>query len=75
MRENDEDAAGALARVLLTALEAAGEEVRRAVLVRMLEDEDLRDEVEAALLWEERKDGGRSPLRDLLPSLGIKPGE
>jgi len=72
--ENTESAQ-AIARVFITALQAAGEEVRREVLARMLENEDLRDEVEAALLWDERKDEESRPLREFLSSLDEKSDE
>ena len=65
----------AIARVFITALQAAGEDVRREVLARMLENEDLRDEVEAALLWVERKDEESRPLREFLSSLDEKSDE
>ncbi|MCC6158185.1 MAG: hypothetical protein IT350_09030 [Deltaproteobacteria bacterium] len=60
----------AMASVFVTALLAAGEDVRREVLARMLNDEDLRDDVEAALLWEERKGEDSRSLRDVLSSFG-----
>ena len=41
----------------------------------MLENEDLRDEIEAALLWEERKDEESRPLREFLAAPEGKPGE
>jgi hypothetical protein len=61
--------AQAVAQVFITALQAAGEDVRREVLARLLENEDLRDEIEAALLWKERKDEESRPLREFLSSL------
>jgi len=65
-RRDDTESAEATVRVLIAALEAAGEKVRREVLVRMLEDEDLRDEIEAVILWEERKHEQSRPLREIL---------
>ena len=64
--QNNAEAVSSLAQVFLTALNASGEEVRREVFARMLENEDLRDEIEAALLWEERKDEDSVPLRSIL---------
>jgi protein involved in sex pheromone biosynthesis len=71
-RKESVDSAEAMARVFVTALQAAGEDVRREVLARLLENEDLRDEVEAVLLWEERKNEDSLPLGDVLASLNEK---
>jgi len=52
----------AMVEVFVTALEAAKEQVRRDVILRLLKNDVLREDVEAALLWEERKG---EPSRDL----------
>jgi len=43
-----------------------GPEARRRVLKGLVEDGDLREDLEAALLWEQRKDEPRRPLRSYL---------
>ena len=68
-RGNKAESTHAMAKVFITALQAAGEDVRREVLAGMLENENLRDEVEAALLWEERKDEDCKPLREFIASM------
>jgi hypothetical protein len=54
--------ATAMVEVFVAALEGTRENIRREVILRLLKDDDLREDIEAALLWEERKD---EPSRDL----------
>ena len=56
----------AMVDVFLTALEAAGEQVQRELLFKMLKNEDLLEDVVAALAWEERKDEPSRPFEDFV---------
>lgn len=56
----------ATAKDIITAFRTQSVKVRRMVIQEILEDEKLREDVEAALLWEERKDEPRRPFRDYL---------
>ncbi len=56
----------AMVEVFLTALEAAGEQVKRELLFEMLKNKDLREDIEAALLWDERKDQPSRDLKDIM---------
>ena len=56
----------AMAKVFLTALEAADNRVKREVLFRILDDNELFEEVEAMILWEARKDEPSIPFREYL---------
>ena len=56
----------AMIEVFLTTLEAADEQVRREVILRMLQNEDLREDIEAAVLYEERKDEPSRALEDIM---------
>jgi hypothetical protein len=58
--------AEAQADVFLTAFNSLNSETRRLVLVGMLDDEQIRDDVESALLWEDRKTDKRKPFRKYL---------
>jgi hypothetical protein len=59
-------AAQASAEVFVTAFRALPRRARIIVLTSLVEAEDLREDVEAALLWEQRKDEPRRPLREFL---------
>jgi hypothetical protein len=56
----------ATAKVFVTAFRALSEDERRRVIELLLKNEDLRDQVEGALLWEERKDGSYRNFREYL---------
>jgi hypothetical protein len=56
----------ALAKVFLTALETVDAQVKREVLFSILENEKLFEEVEAMILWNERKDEPSVPFRQYL---------
>ncbi len=56
----------AMVDVFLTALEAAGKQVQRDLLFKMLKDEDLLEDVMAALAWDERKDEPSRPFEDFV---------
>jgi hypothetical protein len=56
----------AAASVFITALRTLSASARRRVVMMIIEDENLREDVEAALLWEERKDEPRRPFREYL---------
>ncbi len=59
-------AAEASAEVFVTAFRALPRRARSIVLTSLVGAEDLREDVEAALLWEQRKDEPRRPLRAFL---------
>lgn len=59
-------AANASAEVFVTAFRVLPLKARRKILSSLLETEDLREDVEAALLWEERKDEPSRPFREYL---------
>ena len=65
----NKESASAMAKVFLTALENADAQVKREVLFSMLEDKKLFEEVEAMILWEERKDQPSIPFREYLANL------
>ncbi len=52
-------AAEASAEVFVTAFKALTRKARDKVLATLIESEDLREDIEAALLWEQRKDEPR----------------
>ena len=52
--------------VFLTALQASNEQVRLEVILRLLNDEDLREDIEAAVLYRERKDEPSRDLKDIV---------
>lgn len=56
----------ASAEVFVVAFKALPQKTRRKVLSSLLELEDWREDVEAALLWEERKDEPRRSFREYL---------
>ena len=56
----------AAAKVFVEALRTQCFKVRRMVIMEILEDEKLREDVEAALLWEERRDDPKRPFREYL---------
>jgi len=56
----------ATAKVFVTAFRALPEEERSRVIKLLLKNEDLRDQIEGALLWEERKDGSYRSFRECL---------
>ena len=66
MAGSSEQAAEAKAEVFITAFRTLSPDVRRRVLAGLLSDSDLLEDVEAALLWEERKDEPRRSLRDYM---------
>jgi len=60
------DAADASALVFLAAFRALAPAARRQVLKGLVDSADLREDVEATLLWEERKDEPRRSFREYL---------
>ena len=54
----------ATAKVFITALRALSEDERGRVIELLLKNEDLRDQIEGALLWEERKNGEYRNFRE-----------
>ena len=67
---NPADTAEASAQVFVTAFNALSEEARERVLELLLSDENLRDQLEGALLWDERKDGEYRDFHDYLKDNG-----
>ena len=63
------DTEQATIEVFLIALKALGKEAQRELLFKLLEDEDLREDVEAAILWEERKDEPHRSFREFVAEL------
>jgi len=59
-------AADASAEVFVTAFRALPQKARRKILTSLLETEDLREDLEAVLLWEERRDEPSRPFREYL---------
>ena len=66
MRRENKGADQSAAKVFVTALAALSDKARRMVIMELLEDESLREEVEAALLWSARKDEPKRPFREFL---------
>jgi len=66
LRKENKEADQSTANVFVTALAALSDKARRLVIMELLEDKSLREEVEAALLWEARKDEPRRPFREYL---------
>ena len=62
----ESESARSTAKVFATALGALNAKVRRLVIMELVEDEAFREDLEAALLWEERKGEARRPFRDYL---------
>ena len=58
------ETAEATAQLFVLAYRSLPRKARDRVLQLLLEAEDLRDHLEGALLWEERKDGEYVPFRD-----------
>jgi hypothetical protein len=56
----------ATATVFHVAFRALPKETRDQFLALLLRDEDLRDHIEGALLWEERKNEPRIPFDEVL---------
>jgi hypothetical protein len=67
---NSVDTADASAIVFLTAFRALGPAARRQVLKGLIDSTDLREDFEATLLWEERKDEPRRSFREYLAACG-----
>jgi hypothetical protein len=61
-------AADASAEVFLVAFRALPERARRRVLSSLVETAELREDVEAALLWEDRRAEPRRSFREYLAS-------
>jgi hypothetical protein len=55
VRKSQHPSAQATAEGFVTLFRSQTGKVRREVVLRLLEDDDLREDVEAALLWEERQ--------------------
>ncbi len=68
-RKTGTAAAEASAEVFITAFKALPLKARRKILSSLLETESLREDLEAVLLWEERKDEPSRPFRDYLAEL------
>lgn len=60
------DTADASASVFMTAFNALAPAARRQVLKRLVASTDLREDIEATLLWEDRKDEPRRSFREYL---------
>lgn len=73
--DNNLKSTQALAEVFLIALEAVGADVRREVLLRMLGDKDLREDVEAAFLWEERKNESSRDVKAIMGDFPTSAGD
>jgi hypothetical protein len=56
--------ADASAEVFMVAFRSLPQRARRRILSSLLETEELREDVEAVLLWEERKDEPRRSFRE-----------
>ena len=56
----------AMIEVFLTALQASNEQVRREGILRLLNNEDLREDIEAAVLYRERKDEPSRDIKDIM---------
>jgi len=59
-------AAEASAEVFVTAFKALPRQARDKVLAKLIEAEDLREDIKAALIWEQRKNEPRRPFREFL---------
>ena len=60
------EATEATAKTFVLAYRSLPRKARDRVLELLLEAEDLRDHIEGALLWEERKNGEYVSFRDVL---------
>jgi len=60
------DSNDAVAEVFVTAFLALPEKAREKIIEILVQDEDLRDQVEGALLWEERENGEYRPFSEYL---------
>lgn len=69
-RDPKKGAPAATVEVFVTAFRSLTREARGKILMKFLEDDELREEVEAAILWEQRKDEPRRPFRKCLADRG-----
>ena len=60
------ESSAATAKVFVTAFKSLPSGARREILLELLIDEKLREDVTAALLWEERKNEPRRSFREYL---------
>ncbi len=54
------------AQVFITAFRALNSDIRQEIISELLNDEDLRDDIESALLWEDRKSEPSRSFREYL---------
>lgn len=66
VRRQDTAAHEATASVFTVAFKALPDSTRKLVLRQLLDDEDLRDQIEGALLWAERKHEPRIDFNEYL---------
>lgn len=64
MGKKSEAAADASAEVFMTAFKALPRRARNRILLSLIGSEDLREDIEAALLWEQRKDEPRQSFEE-----------
>ena len=68
-RKTGAAAVEASAEVFITAFKALPLKARRKILSSLLETETLREDLEAVLLWDERKDEPSRPFREYLAEI------
>ena len=60
------DASMASEEIFVLGFKALTEDARRHVVAALIRDDELMEDMEAALLWEQRKDEPSRPLREYL---------